>query len=619
MINRGLIDLNNIKLIIWDLDDTFWKGTLSEGPIEFIPENIQLIKDLTQIGIVNSICSKNDLSPVELKLKEANIDDLFVFKSVDWSPKGPRISNLLKDMGLRAINTLFIDDNIVNLEEAKHYENNLYISLPDIIDEIRAQASLLPKKDLHHKRLNQYKILEEKKRVKEQFADNDSFLYASETEVEIHNDCKNEIKRIHELILRTNQLNYTKNRISFEELEDLLNNKDINSGYVTVKDKFGDYGIVGFYALKDEKLIHFLFSCRTIGQGVEQYVYSQLKFPQLDVNGDVIIELNKDVTPQWINNKKNYRSINEESKVNKAISNEKIVFKGPCDIFNLLQFLNSENIISELNYISKSRLNSIAHQCNLTNILNTAKLSQLELDYISEELIFNDENTFKSSIFDKDVKMVIISTISDFHQGIYKNKKTGIKIAFGDWHKPLTDVENWQAYIDNDQTKVWTYENKFTLDFLKKFNEDWEFLGRKTCDEYIEELNEFIGYLSPDSQICILLGSEIPFWEKNTGVWENRHEIYRQLNRKLEQYVISHPRVHLLNFTDYITSSNDYLDSINHFQRIVYYKAAIRLNEIIQEVMGLKLSQKSKMFLYKKMLRDNTAFLYHKIKKIINH
>ena len=55
-----MIDYSKIKLVIWDLDDTFWKGTLSEGPIVSIAENIQLVRDLTDRGIVNSICSKND-------------------------------------------------------------------------------------------------------------------------------------------------------------------------------------------------------------------------------------------------------------------------------------------------------------------------------------------------------------------------------------------------------------------------------------------------------------------------------------------------------------------------------------------------------------------------------
>ena len=53
-----LLDL--VKLVIWDMDETFWQGTISEGPIVFVEENIRAVKKLTDCGIVNAICSKND-------------------------------------------------------------------------------------------------------------------------------------------------------------------------------------------------------------------------------------------------------------------------------------------------------------------------------------------------------------------------------------------------------------------------------------------------------------------------------------------------------------------------------------------------------------------------------
>ena len=58
-------DITKTKLIIWDLDDTFWKGTLSEGGVEFLPGMINFIEDLTLKGIMNSICSKNDFESVK--------------------------------------------------------------------------------------------------------------------------------------------------------------------------------------------------------------------------------------------------------------------------------------------------------------------------------------------------------------------------------------------------------------------------------------------------------------------------------------------------------------------------------------------------------------------------
>ena len=51
-------DITKTKLIIWDLDDTFWKGSLEEGNVIFELETINFIQELTTKGIMNSICSK---------------------------------------------------------------------------------------------------------------------------------------------------------------------------------------------------------------------------------------------------------------------------------------------------------------------------------------------------------------------------------------------------------------------------------------------------------------------------------------------------------------------------------------------------------------------------------
>lgn len=52
------VDLQQIKLIILDMDNTFWDGIFTEGGIQPIERNIQFLKDLADAGIVNSICSK---------------------------------------------------------------------------------------------------------------------------------------------------------------------------------------------------------------------------------------------------------------------------------------------------------------------------------------------------------------------------------------------------------------------------------------------------------------------------------------------------------------------------------------------------------------------------------
>ncbi|MBR2245750.1 MAG: hypothetical protein IJ880_01770, partial [Bacilli bacterium] len=348
-----MIVLQTIKLIIWDLDDTFWSGTLSEGGAILSEENSQLLRDLTDCGIINSICSKNEFEPTKKRMQELGVWDLFVFPSINWDSKGPQLKEKLYKMALRPVNALFIDDNPSNLGEAKHYLPGIQVAGPEVIPELIKQVQSLEKKDLSHKRLKQYKILEEKDTASKSFSSSEDFLYSSHIQVEIKNDCINQIQRIHELLLRSNQLNYTKKRISIEELEAILKDKEYDCGYVTVKDRFGDYGIVGFYALIDNRLDHFLFSCRTMGQKIEQWVYAQLGFPELTIIGDVRTDLNKTECPNWINHTTN-KVLEKESQSSVGIDC-RVLFKGPCDLSHSLVYIKgSSQFDTEFTYVSNA-------------------------------------------------------------------------------------------------------------------------------------------------------------------------------------------------------------------------------------------------------------------------
>ncbi len=66
-----------------------------------------------------------------------------------------------------------------------------------------------------------------------------------------------------------------------------------------VQDRFGDYGLVGIYCLNpaENRLEQFVFSCRILHLGVEQFTYAQLGFPTLEVQGDVATTLNQTEKP----------------------------------------------------------------------------------------------------------------------------------------------------------------------------------------------------------------------------------------------------------------------------------------------------------------------------------
>lgn len=75
------LDITKIKVVIWDLDNTFWDGIITEGEIKPNQKNMDLVKELSAHGIVNSICSKNYFDQCKNKLIELGMWEYFVFPS----------------------------------------------------------------------------------------------------------------------------------------------------------------------------------------------------------------------------------------------------------------------------------------------------------------------------------------------------------------------------------------------------------------------------------------------------------------------------------------------------------------------------------------------------------
>lgn len=605
------ISIPDIKLIIWDLDETFWKGLLSENTLEVVPGNVSLVKALAALGIISSICSKNDSADVDKLLKELGIDDYFVFKSIDWSPKGKRIKKLIKDVGLRPVNCLFIDDNPQNLAEAKFYEPALLTSGPEIIESLREYVSTHKATDPDLSRLNNYKTLQKKQVAKSEASDNLSFLFNSNIRVQIHRDCLLHLERLHELVLRTNQLNFTKHRSTIEELKALIDDYSVNTGYVTAKDIFGDYGIVGFFAIKNHKAIHFLFSCRTIGQGIEQYVYSLLGYPDIDVIGEVVGTVKKTEAPQWINQKDNV----PEQKLNKP--HIKIILKGGCDLSSLSEYLQTDSIIEEFTYLAKERGQNMEHINHSTNYLQWHFLPKVAQQELVDECVFNDPSMFHTALYDDDVQIIFLSTMIEPNLGIYRRKKDGFLIAWGEQCYPLTDAQYWNLYINQE---VFTAHNAFSKEWLERFRQEYEFIGCLSPDQIVNHARELIEKLNPKTKVCYILGSEIPYLRNSQKSYDERHLVYKAINERFRKLAKENNRILLLDVNDFIRGQEDFTNNINHFQRRIYFQMAKKANEIIASVTGKQLDSPSRLFLLRKSVIDiigDTGFFQTKLWHIL--
>ena len=597
------IELSKIKLIIWDLDETFWTGTISEGKVTIPQKNIDLIKCLTARGIVNSICSKNDLDTCQKRLSESGIWEYFVFPSIDWEAKGFRIKSILSNMSLRAANVLFIDDNAHNLGEAKEVNPGLMVANPEIINVLRKNVNCLGKDDSELSRLKQYQILQTKYRSKEAFGDNVAFLRSSKIIVTIDTPDMSDVDRIYELVMRTNQLNYTKKRVEKECIENYIKKARYNCGLVRARDRFGDYGVIGFYVLTKGELEHFLFSCRTLGMGIEQYVYSVLGYPKLTTVGDVATVLNDSEFPDWIN-----LPDDDSSKTIETDSIEKldgrVLIKGPCDMLSVFTYISDETLIdTEFTYINSRTGVSVEDYNHSWHIINSFSLSDERKREIINEVPFGDDGLFSTGMFNHCYKVVFLSLLLDATLGVYVRKQTGERICFGYWKDDITDERLWESIV---QKRVYTSNCGFTYEELERFRDQYVYAGRISVEDTIANIVDIRNRLSPECKLVLISGSEIPYERETNRSFIGISDYYKKLNALLRERICSLENVSLIELSKYVHSQSSYYNSGNHFSKEVYFELS---KDIVKEINALSNANLSKPSVVRLFVEKSKRFL----------
>ncbi len=537
--------METIKLLIWDLDETFWKGTISDGEITPVPENIELVKHLTDRGIVNSICSKNDYEKTKAKLEELGVWEYFVFPSIDWTPKGQRVKNIISDMNLRPVNCLFIDDNVNNLEEAKFAAGGgINVSLPEDLPELVKDPAFEGKDDSEHSRLKQYKILEEKAAARAQSGSNEEFLYQSEIHVELIEDCSDKLVRIYEMIHRNNQLNFTKDRISQEEVDRIFTDPEITSGVVHVTDKYGDHGIIGCYAIKDGKALQLVFSCRILGMGVEQWVYAELGYPDIEVVGEVAAELNKTDKPEWINNT---ASVQKET-VASSDKTPKLIVYGSCSLRPVWAYLQPKLPDAKFAEIDP-------RPCPLNLAVALRATEDQKREWMSKVGAINNIYTFDTDIYNESTDYVLITL-----QGIDGIKKYISKENSSYFYSVPVNRENTDQSIFDD------YDPHIV-----------------SLDDIESELSYICEHLSYNTKLFIQTVPDVEFPTKGK---DSDYCSRIEQNKIAEKIAQEHRNVQLIDIRKYAKSPTDFFEFVpNHYNRNIGYFLA----EEIIEYMGINL------------------------------
>ena len=547
-----------VRLVVWDLDETFWQGTLTEGGVVWRADTLEIVVELARRGIMSSICSKNDFDTVRGLLTQKNVWDYFIFPSIDWTPKGPRIQHLIEAVQLRAESVMLIDDNHLNLEESKYFTPGLQVASDAIIPDLLADSRLQGKDDHSLSRLKQYKVLEARKADEERVratsgGDNVDFLRASDIRVRIENDVEAHLDRAIELINRTNQLNFTKRRLpenieaARRRLRRELSHFDTQAGLIAVSDKYGDYGFCGYFQVttrRDNVQLHqFCFSCRILDMGVEAWVYQRLGRPTLVVEGDVLSNPASHAPVDWIELVSDQSTPRAEGGGEPMESLGSIAVRGGCVLWPLAHYfrLTTKTVVGEFNTLRDGKVIPLDHSICLRNAIDGVTEDQLAaiapLGFAAED--------FRSDFFEHSGRrpVWVFSNWIDAGLPVYRHTHTGIAIPYV---PPRTDREV-AAHQGLDEYLAREFD-RIEYD---------EALFKGTLEKIFSRI--------PGNGLFFLLLSHEPDGRAN------RRRIER--NRWREEVAAGYPNVHPLRMGDFIETEADILNEEgNHYDRKVYHR-----------------------------------------------
>lgn len=265
-----------IKCVVWDLDNTIWDGTLLEDKTVTLKEGIRdIMLELDNRGVLQSISSKNNYEDAMNKLKEFQIADFFIYPQISWDVKSKSIGMIAKNINIGLDTIAFIDDQVFERDEVNFtYKEVMCIDASDInqlLDREEFKPSYYTQDSKMRRIYYQNDII--RNQVENEFlGSQEDFLQSLRMVLTVSKAKEQDLKRVEELTVRTHQLNSTGYTYSYEELREMLNSDEYDLYVTQLDDIYGEYGKIGL-ALVEKKdrlweLKLLLMSCRVMSRGV---------------------------------------------------------------------------------------------------------------------------------------------------------------------------------------------------------------------------------------------------------------------------------------------------------------------------------------------------------------
>ncbi|MBK6323595.1 HAD-IIIC family phosphatase [Candidatus Aalborgicola defluviihabitans] len=287
------------KLLVLDLDDTLWGGTIGDDGPEGIALGLdhgargeafaawqQYIAQLGQRGVVLAVCSKNDLALAVSGLSHAvsalSRSDFSAFVC-SWSDKATGLRQIATELNLSLDTMVFVDDNPAERSLIEQI-------LPEValVDLGTDPAQFIERLESGHwfdlqsytvadlRRTATYTARCEALATQSTAADLSTYLEGLEMVGRLAVAQAADLPRLTQLELKTNQFNLTTRRYAQPQLAATLARPDQQLLVFQLKDRFGDHGQVSSMLLVREgdvlRIDSWLMSCRVFSRSAEQFM-----------------------------------------------------------------------------------------------------------------------------------------------------------------------------------------------------------------------------------------------------------------------------------------------------------------------------------------------------------
>lgn len=307
------------KAVIFDCDNTLWKGILGEDGFDGIDmsehskigslyHQVQnMAVWLSKHGILIGLCSKNNPEDVaDVIARHADMalkDDNIVISEVNWNDKASNLRAIAENLNIGLDSLVFVDDSNFEINLIREQlPQVLCMQVPEAIYEYPQRLLDIintyfffsdSKADLD--KTNQYKQQAQRNQQKSKFSDITDYLKSLEMEVSFGTDKPEETERVAQLTQKTNQLNLCTNRYTQAQIEAIKDSSTQSYLSLSVRDKFGDSGLTGVaivsYDSNKGKIDDLLMSCRIMGRNIE-FVFIDYIVNFLKDHGCTTIEAN---------------------------------------------------------------------------------------------------------------------------------------------------------------------------------------------------------------------------------------------------------------------------------------------------------------------------------------